>query len=155
MASKPATPASWDLEVDVVAVGSGLGAISAAITGHDLGAEVVVLEKAPKLGGVSGYGGGEVFVPNNHKMRELGIEDSDASGRKYLEFLAAGFADTALQDELLATCKEAVEYFEREAGVKWLAVEGLPDYYYPKVEGAHPGGRYLSVELFDGASLGD
>ena len=66
-------PERWDLEVDLVCVGSGLGGICAAITGHDLGAEVVVLEKAPKLGGVSAYGGGEVFAPNSHKMRELGI----------------------------------------------------------------------------------
>ena len=149
------TPARWDLEVDVVALGSGLGALSAAIAAHDLGLEVAVIEKAPRLGGLSGYGGGEVFVPNNHKMRELGIEDSDEAGRRYIEFLSAGFADPALMDKLLATCKEAVEYFEREAGVAWIAVEGLPDYYYPKVEGAHAGGRYLTVDLFDGASLGE
>ena len=148
-------PDSWDLEVDLVAVGSGLGSLSAAIAAKDLGAEVVVLEKAPKLGGVCAFGGGEVFVPNNHKMRELGIEDSDEAGRQYLEFLSAGFADPKLMDKLLATCKEAVEYFDKEAGVKWLAVEGLPDYYYPKVPSAHAGGRYLSADLFPGAELGE
>lgn len=147
-------PTSWDLETDVVAVGSGLGAISAAIVARDLGRDVVVLEKAPKLGGVCGYGGGEVFVPNNHKMRELGIEDSDEAGRKYFEFLSAGFADPELMDTLLSNCKDAIEYMEQKAGVRWLAVEGLPDYYFPKVEGAHSGGRYLSVELFDGSTLG-
>ena len=70
MAAKPATdvPASWDLEVDLVAVGSGLGAVAAAIAAHDLGLRAVILDKAPKLGGVCAYGGGEVFVPNNHKM---------------------------------------------------------------------------------------
>ncbi len=148
-------PARWDLEVDWVSVGSGLGGVCSAIAAHDRGARCVILEKAPRLGGLSGFGGGEVFVPNNHKMRELGIEDSDAAGRRYLEFLAAGFADPVLMDRLLATCKEAILYFEREAGVAWIAVEGLPDYYYPKVEGAHPGGRYLTVDLFDGASLGE
>ena len=148
-------PRSWDLEVDLVAVGSGLGAISAALSACDLGAEVVVLEKAPKLGGVSGYGGGEVFVPDNHKMRELGIEDSEAAGRRYLEFLSAGFADPALMDKLLSSMKTAVEYMERKAGVKWICIEGLPDYYHPMVPGAHPGGRYLSVDLFKGAELGE
>ena len=52
-------PDSWDLEVDVVALGSGLGALSAAIAAHDLGLQVAVLEKAPRLGGLSGYGGGD------------------------------------------------------------------------------------------------
>ncbi len=148
-------PGKWDLEVDLVAVGSGLGGVSAAIVARDRGLSVAILEKAPRLGGVSGFGGGEVFVPNNHKMRELGIEDSDEAGRQYLEFLTAGFAVPAHTRKLLTTCREAIEYMGREAGVKWIAVEGLPDYYYPKVAGAHAGGRYLSVDLFEGSSLGE
>jgi len=149
-ASKP-----WDLEVDLVAVGSGLGAISAAIAAHDRGLRVAVLEKAPRLGGVSGFGGGEVFVPNNRPMRELGIEDSDEAGRRYFEFLSAGFADPKLQAALLENMKPAIEYMGKEAGVRWIAVEGLPDYYYPDAPGSHAGGRYLSVDLFDGKTLGD
>jgi 3-oxosteroid 1-dehydrogenase len=149
------TPARWDLEVDWVSVGSGLGGVCSAIAARDLGASCAILDKAPRLGGLSGFGGGEVFVPNNHKMRQAGIADSDEAGRRYFEFVAGGFADPALQSKLLATCKEAVEYFEREAGVRWYAVAGLPDYYYPKVEGSHPGGRYLTVELFDGKTLGE
>ena len=149
-ASKP-----WDLEVNLVAVGSGLGAISAAIAAHDRGLRVAVLEKAPRLGGVSGFGGGEVFVPNNRPMRELGIEDSDEAGRRYFEFLSAGFADPKLQAALLENMKPAIEYMGKEAGVRWIAVEGLPDYYYPDAPGSHAGGRYLSVDLFDGKTLGE
>jgi len=148
-------PASWDLEVDFVAVGSGLAGTCAAIAAHDRGASVAILEKAPRLGGLSGFGGGEVFVPNNHKMRELGIDDSDEAGRQYLAFVGAGFQRPAHFDKLLSSCKEAIEYYGREAGVAWIAVEGLPDYYYPKVEGSHPGGRYMTVELFDGPQLGE
>ena len=144
----------WDLEVDLVAVGSGLGGISAAIAAADRGLTVAVLEKAPRLGGVSGFGGGEVFVPNNHKMRELGIDDSDEAGRRYFEFVSAGFADARLQATLLANMKPAIEYMENEAGVRWIAVEGLPDYYYADAPGSHAGGRYLSVDLFDGKTLG-
>jgi 3-oxosteroid 1-dehydrogenase len=148
-------PARFDLEVDLVAVGSGLGSVCAAIAAHDGGAQAVLLEKASRLGGVCGYGGGEVFVPNNHKMRERGIADSDEAGRSYFQFLGAGFAKPELQKKLLGTMHEAIEYFERKAGVRWTAVEGLPDYYYPDAPGSHAGGRYLSVELFSGASLGD
>jgi 3-oxosteroid 1-dehydrogenase len=148
-------PARFDLEADWVSLGSGLGGVCSAIAACDAGGEAVILDKSPRLGGLSGFGGGEVFVPNNHKMRELGLEDSDAAGRAYLSFIAAGFQDPVLFDKLLATCKEAVEYFGREAGVPWIAVEGLPDYYYPKAKGSCPSGRYLTVELFEGATLGE
>ncbi len=50
-------PDKWDLEVDFITIGSGGGSITAAIVAHDLGKKTVVLEKAPKLGGVSGYSG--------------------------------------------------------------------------------------------------
>ncbi len=149
-----ATPANWDLEVDVIAVGSGLGACTAAIVAHDLGRRVLLLEKAPKLGGLSAYGGGEVFVPANQKMAALGLSDSLEEGRRYLEFLSAGFARAELMDVLLANMHAAIEYVEKEAGVQWIAVEGLPDYYYPDAPGSSTG-RYLSVDIFDGASLGE
>ena len=83
-------PKNWDLEVDLIAVGSGCGSMTAAIVAHDLGKKVVVLEKAPNLGGVSAYSGGEVFLPNNHKMKEAGIPDSYEEGRRYLDFLTGG-----------------------------------------------------------------
>ena len=145
---------SFDHEVDLVVVGSGLAALTPAIVASDLGAEVLVLEKAPKLGGVCAYGAGEVFVPANHRMLERGAEDSLEAGREYLEFLAAGFADPTLMDKLLATVHEAVQYVEQKAGVRWLSVADLPDYYYPHAPGTHSGGRYLSVELFQGSELG-
>jgi len=148
-----AVPASWDAEFDVVAVGSGLGSITAAIVAHDGGQRVVVLEKAPKLGGLSGYGGGEVFCPNGPHMAEIGESDSDDAARRYFEFLSAGYNDPALTDKLLATYKEAIDYVEKEAGVKWVPVKGLHDYYYPDAPGSATG-RYLSVALFDGTQLG-
>ena len=40
-------PENWDLEADVVVVGFGGAGVAAAVTAHDLGAEVILLEKAP------------------------------------------------------------------------------------------------------------
>jgi succinate dehydrogenase/fumarate reductase flavoprotein subunit len=37
----------WDMETDVVVVGFGAAGTAAAVTAHDLGADVLILEKAP------------------------------------------------------------------------------------------------------------
>jgi len=146
-------PQHWDLEADVVAVGSGLGSLTAALVAHDRGRQVVVLEKAPRLGGLCAYGGGEVWCPNGPHMREIGVADSDAAAARYFDFLGAGYNDPELTRRLLSTYRDAIEWTEKEAGVAWEPVEGLHDYYYPDAPGSGTG-RYLAVRLFDGATLG-
>jgi 3-oxosteroid 1-dehydrogenase len=145
----------WDLTVDFVAVGSGLGGLTAAIVAHDAGSKVAVLEKAPKLGGVSAYSGGEVFLPDNHLLRAAGLTDSRADGLAYLRFLAAGYADPALTEILVDTGLVAVRYLEEKAGVRWKIIKGLSDYHYPRAPGTVAAGRYLEVELFEGEALGE
>jgi 3-oxosteroid 1-dehydrogenase len=145
----------WDATVDFVVVGSGIGGLSAAIAAHDRGLKVLVLEKAPKLGGVSAYSGGEVFVPANHLQNAAGLADSPEEGMKYLQFLAGGYADPELQRTLLETGRIAARYFQESAGVRWKIVKGFPDYHFPHAPGTVAAGRYLETELFEGASLGD
>jgi 3-oxosteroid 1-dehydrogenase len=149
-----AVPQAWDLEVDFIAVGSGLAGISAAIAAHDRGKRVVVLEKAPKLGGVCAYSGGEVFVPCNHKMAATAEPDVAENAKAYFDFLAAGFAEEKLAQILFDKGKEAAEYMEEKAGVAWKIIPDFPDYHYPHAAGTVARGRYLEVDLFPGASLG-
>jgi len=144
----------WDQEFDVVCVGSGLGSLTAAIAAHDQGAKVVVLEKAPKLGGVCAYSGGEVFVCCNHKMAAEGTPDSPVEAMKYLDFLAGGYADKDLQRILFETGPAVAKYVEEKAGVRWKIIKDFPDYHYPHAPGTAARGRYLEVELFEGAQLG-
>jgi 3-oxosteroid 1-dehydrogenase len=53
-------PARWDLEADVVSLGSGGGGLSAAITAQDHGASALILERSTQVGGVTAYSMGEV-----------------------------------------------------------------------------------------------
>ncbi len=43
----------WQREVDVVVVGYGLAGGVSAVTAHDAGASVLLLEKMPHPGGIS------------------------------------------------------------------------------------------------------
>ena len=61
--ANPLVPDKWDYEADVVVVGFGGAGAAAAISAHDLGAQVLLLEKAPesKAGGNTITAGGEAF----------------------------------------------------------------------------------------------
>ena len=48
MESQSSVPHQWGVEADVVVVGFGAAGMAAAVTAHDLGAKVVILEKAPE-----------------------------------------------------------------------------------------------------------
>ncbi len=56
---------NWDREVDVVVVGYGFAGGVSAITAHDAGAEVLLLEKMPHPGGISILSGGGIAFARN------------------------------------------------------------------------------------------
>ena len=75
-AAPVAADAPFDLEADIVVVGGGGGGLPAALFARWLGDEVVLLEKAPELGGTARKAAFWYWVPNNAPMRELGIADA-------------------------------------------------------------------------------
>ena len=69
---------------DVVVVGSGAGAMLAAIRAHDKGQSVLVIEKSKYYGGTSAISGGGIWIPNNHQFKKKGGKDSVDLVRTYL-----------------------------------------------------------------------
>ena len=78
----------WDRESDVVVVGSGAAALSAALAASIGGARVVILEKATVLGGTTAMSGAGTWIPANHHMLEAGLADSPAEALRYLRATA-------------------------------------------------------------------
>jgi succinate dehydrogenase/fumarate reductase flavoprotein subunit len=66
---------SWNHEADIIVVGSGVGALTAAITAHQNGDSVRVIEKAGFIGGTSAKSAGVLWIPNNFTLHAKGIED--------------------------------------------------------------------------------
>lgn len=69
---------------DVVVVGSGAAGLSAALSARVAGARVLVLEKAPVVGGTTAMSGGCIWIPNHHHMARLGVEDSREKALTYI-----------------------------------------------------------------------
>ncbi|CAN7615293.1 FAD-binding protein [Phenylobacterium sp. LjRoot219] len=148
-------PARWDLEADVVAVGSGIGGLAAAITSHDHGATSLVLERAEQVGGVTAYSLGEVWVPGNRHARALGIEDSVESGVRYVNQLSMGYADDTAVLNQAVHAPVVLDYFEQHIGLQMRVIRNCPDYYYGYSNDGVAEGRLLEVEPFAAEQLGD
>lgn len=66
-------PQVWDMEADVVVVGFGAAGMAAAVTAHDLGAKVLILEKAPE-----GQEGGNTRVAGQGYLNTSAVEPAIA-----------------------------------------------------------------------------
>src|SRR3954447_12436732 len=144
---------AWDEEFDLVCVGSGAGGLSAAITAADAGADAVVLEKGPLLGGVTALSLGQIWLGNNHLAEAAGIPDTVEETSQYLDFLAAGLIDPVRQHGFIEHAREALEYLHG-AGFAVEVIRNCPDYYFPRAAGSKPEGRYVEVTAFDLRELG-
>ncbi|MDA8046139.1 MAG: FAD-dependent oxidoreductase [Actinomycetota bacterium] len=130
---------AWDRVVDVVIVGSGGAALTAATMASDGGAEVVVLEKADMIGGTTAVSGGAAWLPGNHLMEKAGIADSREDALAYLQRVTDGRApDPHLLEVYVDTAPEVLRYLEDHTPVK-MHISPLPDYYWPwGIPGSRP-----------------
>jgi hypothetical protein len=172
-AAQPATPPLWDHETDVVCVGSGAAACGAAVTAVSQGAQVIVVEKLPLLGGTTGKSGGVTWIPNNPLLRARGLVDRKPDCLQYLARYAypqlytpdsptLGLPD--LQYRLLEAFYDngsrMVEHMARIDAVHFKEFRlfhvdrAAPDYADHLPENRTPSGRSLEPAVGSGASEG-
>jgi 3-oxosteroid 1-dehydrogenase len=143
----------WDIEADVVVLGTGAAGMTAALAATEGGAKVALLEKSSLVGGTTAVSGGVVWVPNNHHLAEAGVTDSRAEALTYVRRLTDGRSDDVLVERFLDVAPEMVEWIEAQTPLKFTALARYPD-YHPEFEGGKSGGRSLDPGLFDSNELG-
>ena len=146
---------TWDLEADVVVLGSGGAAMTAAIAAHDFGAgDVVILEKSGMVGGTTAMSGGMLWIPGNHHQLEAGITESDEDIVAYLDALAPEQLDPETLGAFMENGPELIRYLADKTPVRFHAYADFPD-YQPYMPGAKPdGGRSLDNDAFSFERLG-
>lgn len=133
---------------DVVVVGSGAGALTAAATAARAGKSVVVLEKSALLGGTSAVSGGMLWVADNHHAGDAGITDSKEAAAEYVRAVARGRGREELLDAALDYGDQMLRFVEEECAVRFLFLDNFPD-YRQDLPGALAGGRTVEPELFN------
>jgi len=142
----------WDLEIDVVVLGSGGAGLTAAILAHDRGARVTIVERSDKVGGTTAVSGGGLWIPLNRFMEESGTPDSREDALTYCKRLTGGKAADELVETFVDTGHEMVRYLEERTPMQFSAWS-LPDYHL-NLEGARMGGRSMEPLPFDKNELG-
>ena len=143
-----------DHSVDLLIVGSGASAMTAALIASDLGGAPLLIEKTDRYGGSTAMSGGGVWVPNNHLMADAGVEDTPEDAWNYLKGTTAGAVSDERLRAYLENAPAAVRYLSEHSHVEFVALSEYAD-YYPRVSGSKPGGRALEPENFDARLLGD
>jgi succinate dehydrogenase/fumarate reductase flavoprotein subunit len=124
-------PSKWDAEYDVVVVGYGGAGAAAAMTAHDSGAKVMILEKTSSGGGNTRVSGGNTIVPQSMQFV------------KYLNTLNFGMTDPDYTETFVKMAMTNADWI-KEIGGETTVFRPLGVAYpmpaagagFPQVEGA-------------------
>jgi 3-oxosteroid 1-dehydrogenase len=148
-------PRHWDCEVDVVVVGSGAAGLSAALAAAAGQARVLVLEKAPVLGGTTAMSGAGTWIPANHHMLAAGLADSKEEALRYLRAVAPdgwGEVEEPLWRAFVEHAPKTLAFLEAHTPLEFDLVHH-PD-PYAEAPGGKAHGRMLSPRLISRNILG-
>lgn len=142
-----------DIEVDVLVIGSGTG-MAAALSAHEQGLKVLVVEKTEYVGGSTALSGGGVWVPANPVLTGAGSTDTVEQGLTYTESVVAGSAPKPRWTSAIEHGPAAIAMLQRTTPLNFMWSRGYSD-YHPENPGGHAIGRTIESRPFDAAVLGD
>ena len=119
---------------------------------HDLGLDVLLVEKSELYGGNSAMSGGVCWVANNPGMAREGIADSDEKGFEYLKHITKGEVPDERLWLYIRESKRVLAYLHEKTHVRYVPLAKYTD-YYPEAPGGLPGGRSMDPVPFDGSLL--
>src|SRR3954466_14033822 len=141
-------------DYDVIVLGTGGAALTAAGVAAEEGARVGVFEKNKTVGGTTVYSGGMIWIPlNQHEPPEKG--DTREKAVAYLKAIGNGTISDEMAETYVDRGPEMVRYLHDRTPVQFYALPDFPDYHPEQVGAMGEGGRSLETPLFPYGELGE
>lgn len=139
---------------DLLVVGSGAGALSAAVTAAHLGLQVIVVEKDAQYGGTTAWSGGWMWVPRNPLAVEAGLLERIEKPLSYLRRELGEKFDESRALAFLTNGPRMVEFFRKNTALQFIDGNAIPDFHGHTIDAA-TGGRSICAAPFDARQLGE
>ena len=110
--------------------------MAAALGAATAGASVIVLERAPKVGGTTAISGGVAWLPGSRAAVDAGLDDSAEAAITYLRSISLGDFDDDLVAAFVGDAARVAAAIEDRTALRWELLEDWPDYHAER-----PGGR--------------
>lgn len=115
---------------DAVVLGAGPSGLITAITAHDAGAKVVVLEKCDRPNGNALFALGSVCGWGSRHQKEQGITDTADAFYAMMMDISKQMGDKALNRLYTDKISEGIDWLEKDIGVKFGKIRQMP---YPRL----------------------
>jgi 3-oxosteroid 1-dehydrogenase len=139
-------------ETDVLIVGSGAGALTAAIVAADQGARVLIIEKSDLFGGTAATSGGVVWIPNSGLAGDPKHTDSPEEAFSYIKTLTDDQVPDDLIRAFVTNAPRMLAYINAHTGVNYSAIPYTD--YHAELPGGKMGYRSHQPASLDGRRLG-
>src|SRR6201996_600813 len=148
-----ANATGWDVEVDVLIVGSGAAAVTAAVVARKNHADALVIEKSELYGGSSATSGGVVWIPATRQAKAAGSDDTPEDGFKYIRALTAPEVSDELIWSFVNNGPKMLDWMEENSEVKYVTTHYCD--YHPNLPGGKTAFRSHDAVPIHASALGD
>ena len=115
---------------DAIVLGAGPAGLITAITAHDAGAKVVVLEKCDRPNGNAIFALGSICGWGTRHQAEQGIKDTADAFYAMMMDISKQMGDKALNRLYTDKISEGIDWLEKDIGVKFGKIRPMP---YPRL----------------------
>ncbi len=142
----------WDIETDVLIVGSGAAGLTAAIVASKNNAKAIVIEKSDLYGGTSATSGGVAWIPATRQAKEAGSDDTPEDGFKYIRALTAPDVPDSLIWAFVNNGPRMLDWMEANSELKYATTHYCD--YHPNLPGGKTAFRSHDVVPINAKVLG-